>query len=135
SEVAVFEVAVFDGDIIDGTRNRRIPYRAYVPIDAVGDVPVVVVSHGGQGSDRFFRSGAHLGSTFAAHGMLAVHIGHLPSQPGTHRLDRPADVTEFLDQLDAGSVELPDAFSGVPDLTRVGHAGHSFGAYTSHAVG
>ena len=60
----------------------------------------------------------------------------MPSVVPTGQLvDRPADITYVLDQLAAGALDLPAQFGGEPDLDRVGHTGHSFGAYTSHAVG
>ncbi len=42
----------------------------------------------------------------------------------------------MLDRLEAGTFDLPDSFeaSATADTTRVGHTGHSFGAYTAHAV-
>lgn len=133
----VFDVAIEDGEFIEDARNRRIPYRTYAPVGISGEVPVVLVSHGGRGGELVYRSGAHLGTTFAANGFLAIHIGHLPSDPGVHRLDRPADVSAVLDRLDADTLDLPDAFiaTATPDTTRVGHTGHSYGAYTAHAVG
>ncbi len=115
----VFDVAIDDGEFVDDARDRRIPYRTYAPVGISGEVPVVLVSHGGRGSDLVYRSGAHLGTTFAANGFLAIHIGHLPSEPGVHRIDRPADVSAVLDRLDAGTLDLPDAFvaTATPDTT------------------
>ncbi len=125
-----------DDAIVDPGRDRRIPYRVYAPVGLVGDVPLILVSHGGTGSDTGYLRGGHLGSAFAEGGFLAIHIGHVESDPGRRPVeDRPADVTFVLDRLEAGEFALPAAFVGVPDLERVGHAGHSFGAYTSHAVG
>jgi predicted dienelactone hydrolase len=40
-----------------------------------------------------------------------------------------------LDALERGDVALPPEFSGTLDLLRIGHMGHSWGAYTAHAVG
>ena len=133
----VFDVVIEDGSFVDETRDRRIPHRTYAPRGISGEVPVILVSHGGRGSDRAYRSGAHLGTTFAANGFLAIHIGHLPSDPGTQRLERPADVTAVLDRLESGTFDLPDPFESTAtvDVGRVGHTGHSFGAYTAYAVG
>lgn len=129
-------VVEFDGRITDPARDREIPYRAYAPAGVDGAVPVVLVSHGGSGSPRGYTRGGHLGSTFAAAGFLAVHVGHLASTAGSRQVfDRPADVTAVLDALQAGLLDLPEEFTGSADLERVGHVGHSFGAYTSHAVG
>lgn len=129
-------VSMLEGSITDPSRDRVVPYVAYVPTDLGGDVPLVLVSHGGTGHPLGHLSAPHLGTTFAAGGFVAIHVGHLASdQPGGQLSDRPADITFVLDQLEAGAIELPASFTGTVDLTRVGHAGHSFGAYTSHAVG
>jgi pimeloyl-ACP methyl ester carboxylesterase len=131
-----YEVATIDGELFDATRDRRIPYRAFAPVGAEGQTPVILVSHGGTGSDNAYTRGGHLGRTFAAGGFLTIHVGHVESTGSSRTVvDRPADITFVLDELDAGTVELPAGFGAEPDLTRVGHAGHSFGAYTSHAVG
>jgi len=130
-----FAVAQVDGELFDTARGRRVPYRVYAPIGAQGEVPVIIVSHGGFGSDLGHTRGGHLGTTFAAGGFVAIHLSHLESTTvAAHLDDRPADITFLLDQLDAGAITLPAGFSGDPDLERVGHTGHSFGAYTSHAV-
>lgn len=129
------EVIVFDGEVVDDARDRRIPYRVYAPEDVTGPVPVVLVSHGGVGSETGYQRGGHLGSTFAADGMLAVHVGHVRSTvPRGQVTDRPADVSIVLDRIEDGTLPLPDGFAGTADLGRVGHTGHSFGAYTSHAL-
>jgi hypothetical protein len=133
--VASFDVVTGDGEVLDASRERLILYRVYAPAGAAGPVPVILVSHGGTGSERGHRSAGHLGSTFATGGYLAIHVGHLPStRPGQHRIDRPADISFVLDRLADGTLALPGGFEGEPDLQRVGHTGHSFGAYTSHAV-
>lgn len=130
-----FEVVLFDGEVLDLARDRRIPYRVYAPIGTTAAVPVVLVSHGGTGHEWGSRTGGHLGSTFAAGGYLAIHVGHLPSRRlAQHRIDRPADVSFLLDRLADNTLPLPAEFSGTADLSRVGHTGHSFGAYTSHAL-
>ena len=130
-----YDVVTVDGELLDTARNRRIPYRVYAPAGLTGPVPIILVSHGGDGNARGYTSAPHLGTTFAAGGFIAIHIGHLPSTNVlVHQSDRPADVTFVLDQLAAGRVTMPSGFGGEPDLTRVGHTGHSFGAYTAHAV-
>lgn len=134
--VAAVSVAELDGEIVDDARDRSIPYRAYAPVGVGGAVPVVLVSHGGLGSDTGYTRGSHLGSTFAADGFLAIHVGHRRSAAGDRQVfDRPADITALLDALAAAELELPTEFTGTPDLERIGHVGHSYGAYTSHAVG
>lgn len=130
-----YGVVTLDGEMIDASRDRAIPYRVYAPTELGGDVPVVLVSHGGRGSSVGYTRGGHLGSTFAAGGFVAIHVGHLTSAIAQHNFDRPGDVTAVLDELEAGRLDLPNEFRGRPDLRRVGHVGHSWGAYTGHALG
>jgi len=130
------EVATLEGAITDPARDRLIPYLVYAPMGIDGEVPLILVSHGGTGNARGHLSAPHLGTTFATGGFVAIHVGHLPSDTAAGQLsDRPADITFVLDQLEAGAIELAPGFIGTVDLTRAGHTGHSFGAYTSHAVG
>jgi pimeloyl-ACP methyl ester carboxylesterase len=134
TEVAAAEVIVTDGELFDEARNRRIPYRMYTSSISSGSTPVVLVSHGGMGSETGWTRGAHLGTAFAERGFVAVHVGHLPSPtPGGQLTDRPADVSFVLDRFADGTIEPPAGITA--DLDRVGHTGHSYGAYTSHAVG
>ncbi len=136
TESVTYEVVTLEGSVTDPTRDRQIPYLVYAPVGLDSGVPLILVSHGGAGNARGHLSAPHLGTTFATGGFVAIHVGHLPSDaPGGQLSDRPADITFLLDQLAAGAIELPDGFAGTVDLTRVGHTGHSFGAYTSHAVG
>jgi hypothetical protein len=132
----VWQVAVTDAQIVDTSRDRRIPVRVRAPLGATGPAPVVLISHGGDGSERGYRTGAHIGDALAAAGFIAVHVGHRASSSGGQQLfDRPADVTAVLDAVLAGEIALPPGVSVIPDPDRVGHTGHSFGAYTSFAVG
>ncbi|MBN1774425.1 MAG: hypothetical protein JXB32_24410, partial [Deltaproteobacteria bacterium] len=131
-----FPVGVWDGTITDPERAREIAYRVYYPEGLASRAPVVLVSHGGDGSTNGHLQLAHLGNEFARSGYLSIHLNHLPSTTlMQHRLDRPADVSFVLDRLEDGSLPMPPAFAGEADLDRVGHTGHSWGAYTSHAVG
>jgi hypothetical protein len=132
-----YEVDRVVGQVVDDARaGRVISYQVYAPIGVAGDVPVVLVSHGGFGNPRGHLAGEHLGSTFASGGFVAIHLAHDVSAAGSRQVDdRPADVTFLLDQFAAGRIAMPPSFAGRPDLDRVGHTGHSYGAYTSHAVG
>lgn len=128
-------VAQHDGEAVDVDRDRIVPYRVFAPEGASGSTPVVLISHGGFGSERGFTTANHFGEALAEGGFLAVHVGHRESVRADRQLaDRPADVTFLLDLLEAGQLTLPDEFGGVADLSRVGHMGHSFGAYTAHAL-
>ena len=125
-----------DGNVVDTTRARTIDYRVYYPVAYSCKTPLILVSHGGNGSTSAYQRLEHLGSTYAAAGFVALHIGHRPSSsPAQHLLDRPADVSFILDRLMDGSLALPGNFGGEVDFDAIGHAGHSFGAYTAHALG
>lgn len=131
----LFDVVVGEAELFDSVRDRRIPYRTYAPRGHDAAAPLVLVSHGGRGSDRGHRSGEHIGSALAAAGLVAVHIGHtLPAEGRSPNVERPADVTVVLDALEDGLLTLPAEFDGTVDIDRVGHVGHSWGAYTAHAV-
>jgi hypothetical protein len=131
-----FDVGVFDGRVTDASRSREIAYRLYWPEAATGPLPVLLFSHGGDGNTTGHTVAPHLGTEWAKHGFLAIHLNHRPSATILqHERDRPADVSFVLDRLEAGSLPLPPGLAGTPDLSRVGHSGHSWGAYTSHAVG
>lgn len=126
----------FDGSITDVRRTRTIAYRVYYPAGWRGPLPVVLFSHGGDGSTNGHTQLGHFGTEWASTGFLAVHLNHLPSATiSQHDADRPVDVTAILDRLEARSLPLPADLAGTPDLTRIAHAGDSWGAYTAHAVG
>ena len=114
------------------TVDIRVWYRAG---GATVASPLIVVSHGGVGAmgaqDRF----GHLAELYTAAGFVTAVLNHPPStnaEPG-HRFDRPDDVTAVLDHLTHFS--MPGDFNGVIDTANTGHVGHSYGAYTAHAVG
>ncbi|NWG46088.1 MAG: hypothetical protein HXY25_06025 [Alphaproteobacteria bacterium] len=117
--------------------GREVGVTVYAPADPEGTLKIVLMSHGGTGNAsgevRAFRP---QGKALAEAGFLAIALGHRPSASNAqHRLDRPADVSFVLDSLEGGTLPLPDGFSAPLDLDHVGHAGHSWGAYTANAVG
>ncbi len=132
----VMPVRTFDGSITDPRRGRTIAYRGYYPVGWRGTLPIVLFSHGGDGSTNGHTQLGHFGTEWASAGFLTIHLNHLPSATiSQHFADRPADVTAVLDRLESRSLPLPSDLTGTPDLTRVAHAGHSWGAYTAHALG
>ncbi|WP_416760799.1 alpha/beta hydrolase family protein [Roseateles sp. So40a] len=137
-----------DFDWSDPARDRAVPVRVYWPSGAAPAAgwPVVVFSHGMGGSRRGY---SYLGSYWAAHGVVAMHVQHIGSdrrlwaggfgwsnsltlvrrlqqaaQPG-EAIERTQDVRFALDQLLAGPL------AARLDTTRLAIAGHSYGANTS----
>jgi hypothetical protein len=125
-----------EGELVDSSRGRTIPYRLYYPQGVDCKAAVILVSHGGNNSPNGHLQLEHLGTEYASAGFLAVHIGHRASTNAQqHLIDRPADVSFVIDALADESLAMPAGFGGQPDLDAIGHAGHSYGAYTAHAVG
>jgi predicted dienelactone hydrolase len=137
---------------VDRSRERAVPTIAYLPAEG-DDWPVVIFSHGVGNSRRGYD---YFGRAWAANGYLALHVQHhgsddeLLRQKGVmalirstsdrqHWQDRPRDVSFAIDQLEriaGGSVASreEEALAGRLDLTRVGVAGHSYGAFAALAV-
>ncbi|OWQ46290.1 hypothetical protein CDL60_17015 [Roseateles noduli] len=137
-----------DFDWNDPARHRAVPVRVYWPQGEApaGGWPVVVFSHGMGGSRRGY---SYLGSYWAAHGVVAMHVQHIGSdrrlwsggfgwsnslnlvlrlqhaaQP-EEAVDRTQDVRFALNRLLAGPL-APQL-----DPSRLAIAGHSYGANTS----
>jgi len=131
-------------------RQRAIPIRIYLPLSK-SPAPVVLFSHGLGGS----REGsAYLAEHWSTRGYLCVFIQHPGSDTSVWKdkplgqrmramkeaagaqnfLLRVKDVPAVLDQLDRWNKAVGQALAGCLDLTRVGMAGHSFGAVTAQAV-
>lgn len=133
---AALPVETFDGAAVDPERSRAVAYRVRYAPGWTGCSPVVFVSHGGDGAADGYLSLAHLGEEYAGHGYLAIHVNHLPSTSDrVHESDRPKDVSFLLNELTAGHLSLPADLHAALALSRVGHAGHSWGASTAHALG
>lgn len=134
----------------DSARNRDVPAKIYYPADATASSPVIIFSHGLGGSREGY---SYVGEYWAAHGYVSVHLQHPGSDEsvwkGTLRpmkalrdaakdpanaRERPRDVGFALDQLAKLADDSASPLHGHLDLTRVGVAGHSFGAYTALAT-
>lgn len=146
------ELATMTLEWRDQARQRDVPVRLYYPKPAdgaAGPFPLVVVSHGLGGT----RDGlSYVGRHWASHGYVCVHIQHVGSDASLlaatrpmqalrdaladprHAINRPLDVSFVIDQVTTMNQSHPD-FKGRVDLQRIGMAGHSFGAYTTLAVG
>jgi predicted dienelactone hydrolase len=144
-----YEVAVLRSTWEDARRQREVPVKIYYPAQGAGPFPVIIFSHGLGGSREGYQ---YLGRHWASHGYVSVHLQHVGSdrtvwekswskllalRQAAHdpqnSLNRPLDVSFALDELEQLN-QSPSPFRGRLDLSRVGAAGHSFGAYTTMAV-
>jgi predicted dienelactone hydrolase len=110
------------------------------PASAAGPFPLLVFSHG-NGGIRFqsFFLMEHL----ASHGFVVAapdHAGNtaldilIPGTPFETR-DRPLDVSLVITRMLERNAAPGDAFEGRVDPDRIGVAGHSFGGFTTIAMG
>lgn len=137
--------AVHDLDWRDRSRGRDVPVRLYWPDDALGEVPLVMFSHG-FGGERSHAS--WLGRTLAAQGIACAHVQHIGSdyrvwlngpldwavrqlrgEMSQERLDRVIDMRYVLDRL------LHEPRGRHVDPGRIAAAGHSLGAQTVLLMG
>jgi len=133
----------------DSHRCRHVPAKIYCPAAADTRLPVIVFS---PGLGRTRHDCAYLGRYWAAHGYVSVFVQHRGSDaavwqvqfrkkerlraafhsPGNIR-NRPLDVSFAIDQLER--INREDTPLGRRlDLTRIGVAGHDFGAQTTLAI-
>jgi predicted dienelactone hydrolase len=145
-EAGPYPVVVGRGAWTDAARDRRVPYKFYLPFDLPDPAPVVLYSHelGGSREDA-----EYLGRHLASWGYVAVHLQHpgsdaeVWSQEGEHTeaegrvvmdlrnaMDRFRDVAFVLDRL-AEANRTEKVLQGRLDLGRVAIAGHSYGATTA----
>jgi predicted dienelactone hydrolase len=149
---ATNQVETIRADWLDAVRNRNVPVKIYLPAQATHPVPIIIFSHGLGGS----RDGyGYLGEYWASHGYVSVHVQHLGSDSAVwldsldggpmaamHRAvanlrnaaNRPLDVSFAIDRLTALNRDTNSPLHGRLDLTRIGVAGHSFGAFTTLAI-
>jgi len=138
------ETALFDWT--DAKRGRVVPVKIYIPADAPTPAPLIVFSHGLGGSREGY---AYLGSHWASHGLISLHIQHSGSDEEVWRdqtrplqsmkraaadpknaLYRAQDVRFVIDQMERLNRE-EGGFKNAVDLDKIGVAGHSFGAHTT----
>ena len=128
----------------DAARNKDVAVKIYYPLGP-GPFPVIVFSHGLYGSkDSYFA----LGQYWASYGYVSIHPSHDGSlKDGTYRgtlrqaindsdlwESRPEDVSFVIDSLPDIEKRVPE-LRGKLDSKRLGVGGHSYGAYTSQAIG
>lgn len=131
--------------------ERELPLLVYLP-PGKGPDPVVLFSHG-LGGSRYGSS--FLGKHWAARGYVVVYLQHPGSDASVWQDEkagrrlaamksaasaenfrlRVQDVPRVLDELTAWNRAPAHPLAGRLDLSRVGMAGHSFGAVTTQAVG
>lgn len=135
---------IWRADWQDAKRNRTIPVKIYYP-KGDGPFPVIIFSHGLGGTRENYQ---YVGTYWAAHGYVSVHLQHIGSDDavwrggggmqamgraanGKNALDRAKDVSFALDQLEKLNKDATWPLHGKLDLQKVGMAGHSFGANTT----
>lgn len=120
----------------DPKRRRVVPITAYVPVSTSERFPLILFSHGIGNSNDGYR---YLGRFWASHGYVVVHVGHRGTDTralrdrGAVRLffkvfDRDQWQKRVDDVLFAKQRVLEGALGNRIDATRVGAAGHSYGA-------
>ena len=135
----------------DASRDRDVPVKIYYPETGKGPFPVIIFSHGLGGTMEGY---AYLGEYWASHGYVSVHPQHLGSDDGifkntgmgnlwdtlrkvfenpTNSYNRAWDVSFVIDQLEKLNHESSPLKNRM-DLSRIGMAGHSFGAATTLIV-
>lgn len=145
------KVEVVRYDWKDAKRDREVPVKIYYPKDVTNACPVIVFSHGLGGTREGYE---YLGQHWASHGYISVHLQHHGSDDAVWRgnanpmqsmkratldirnsLNRPLDVSFVVDELERLNADKSSMWKGRFDLQKLGMAGHSFGAYTTLAIG
>lgn len=148
---------VKDGEIVsktsevkDGTRDRILPIRIYLP-ETDAPAPVILFSHGLGGSRD---NNAYLGNHWAKRGYVVVFVQHPGSDesvwkdtPPSERMAalkeaasaknlilRATDIPVVIDTLTTWNSAEGNPLKGRLDLKHIGMSGHSFGAVTTQAV-
>lgn len=131
----------------DAARARDVPVKIYYPAAATPEkLPVILFSHGLGGTREGY---SYLGEYWAARGYISLHVQHAGSDDAVWRdarrpikamrdattdpqavRARPRDLVFALDQLEKLAADPSFILHDRLDLTRVGAAGHSFGAFT-----
>ena len=140
-----FKVLTIDQLVLhDEVRGKDIPLKIYYPLGK-GPFPVIIFSHGLYGSrDAYFA----LGQYWASHGYVSIHPSHADSRKdfgyrtslGKAIADpaiwenRPKDISFVIDSLPELERRAPE-LKGLLDAKRLGVGGHSYGAYTTQAIG
>ncbi len=130
---------------LDRSRQRQVPGDLYLPqTTSTSPVPVIVISHG-VAEDR--TTYAYLAEHLASYGFAVATVEHVggdanrfrqyfsglaPAPAATELLQRPRDVSFFLDELQRRAQSDPTLRQ--VDVQQVGLVGHSLGGYTVLAL-
>lgn len=135
--------AIPDVSVHDDARNRDIQLTIEYPTRG-GPHPLIVMSPGFGGSHRGYVG---LSSYWAANNYVVIRVNHADrtasvtkpediwanATPGDWQ-NRVRDVTFVLDSLDSLTKRFPE-LEGKIDATKIGVAGHSYGAHTAMLLG
>src|SRR6202166_237285 len=136
----------------DDKRNKDVRVRIFYPVIA-GKYPVIIFSHGAGGSDTCCESLTHHWATYGYITLQPIHddsvvqgrssgdenaqfpqaVREALKNPALWE-DRPRDISFLLDSL-PGLQKRVAGLNGKIDISRIGVAGHSTGAYTAEAIG
>jgi len=129
----------------DAARNRNIPVKSYRPFKCEGSFPVIIFSHGLGGSRE---AAPYLGEYLAQNGYICFFIQHEGSDESVWKnaksfqvisklkasikeprnfTNRVADIPFVIKQL-VVLQESDSVFAGHLNLSKIGMAGHSYGA-------
>ena len=142
SQQSVSPVSVSNANWFDTARNRSVPVKIYFPTQKYEKFPIIIFSHGLGGSND---KCAYLGQTWAANGLISVHIQHLGMDEQTWKgkirpikglkdvysqqwsgRTQAEDIRFVLNQLDMLSAH-ETSFGRLLDMSRVGVAGYDLG--------
>lgn len=150
-------VAASNVTLRDAARNRNVTATIYSPAKGAGPFPLIVFSHGLGNSHEGYR---YLGRHWASHGYIVVHLNHEGSDTKAlveegmiqllralfdrkHWRDRARDVSFAISEmgnarpttkvaaLNRTHASAPTVVGAPVDMSRVGVAGHSYGAFTA----
>lgn len=147
------KVETLRADWTDAKRdNRKVPVKVYYP-EGSDACPVIIFSHGLGGTCTGYE---FIGSYWASHGYISVHLQHQGSDDAVWRglpprdvmaamkkatmdpqavSNRPKDVTFAIDTLEALNKDAKSPLHKRLDLAKLAMAGHSFGSWTTLASG
>ena len=135
-------ITLCEGVWLDGLRNRSVPVRIRMPA-GTGKVAVILFSHGLGGS---LDAGSIWAHAWASAGFAVVNVQHpgtdsaIFGKPGFRSAlngeqlaERARDIQFVIGELGRRVIEGPCNLGRI-DPSRIGVAGHSFGAQTVQAI-